>query len=104
MFDAIVRDYANREKVLHFEPGLDSAQVRILAEKLSQVCAGYCAVFSSKEDGFCYCLAAKEGDLRTLCKEMNVALDGRGGGKPQFQQGTVHATEEAIRSFFAAQA
>ena len=40
------------------------------------------------------------GDLRPLTKEMNQALNGRGGGKPDFVQGSLRATEAEIRSFF----
>ena len=100
LFDYITKDYVNQKDVLHFEPGLDGAGVRTLAEKLCAVCSGFCAVFSEKEGGYSYCLATRDGDLRQLCKDMNAALGGRGGGKPQFQQGTVSATEEQIRAFF----
>jgi alanyl-tRNA synthetase len=31
---------------------------------------------------------------------MNAALNGRGGGKPFFVQGSVQATEDEIRNFF----
>ena len=55
----------------------------------------------SGEEGFGFCLAAKEGDLRPLCKEMTMALHGRGGGKPAFQQGRVQAKKEEIETFFA---
>ena len=41
-----------------------------------------------------------DGDLRQYTKEMNAALNGRGGGKPFFVQGSVQATEAEIRSFF----
>ena len=101
LYDYIAKDYVNRKDVIHFEPGLDGAGVRTLAEKLCAVCDGYCAVFSEKEGGYSYCLATRDGDLRQLCKDMNAALGGRGGGKPQFQQGTVNATKEQIEAFFA---
>jgi len=101
LFDYIVKDYVNQKNILHFEPGLDGGGVRTLAEKLCAVCEGYCAVFSEKEGGYSYCLATRDGDLRQLCKELNAALNGRGGGKPQFQQGTVSATEAQVRAFFA---
>ena len=100
LYDYIVKGYVNQKDIIHFEPGLDGAGVRTLAEKLCAVCDGYCAVFSEKEGGYSYCLATREGDLRQLCKDMNAALGGRGGGKPQFQQGTVSATEDRIRTFF----
>ena len=33
-------------------------------------------------------------------KEMNAALNGRGGGKPFFVQGSVQASEKEVRAFF----
>ena len=100
LFEYIVKDYVNQTDVVHFESGLDGAGVRTLAEKLCGVCDDYCAVFSEKDGGYSYCLATREGDLRQLCKDMNAALGGRGGGKPQFQQGTVNATKEQIEAWF----
>ena len=41
------------------------------------------------------------GDLRALTKGLNAALSGRGGGKPEFVQGSVGAERGAIESFFA---
>ena len=41
-----------------------------------------------------------DGDLRQYTKEMNAALNGRGGGKPFFVQGSVQAAEDEIRNFF----
>ena len=58
------------------------------------------AVFSQNEGGFGYCLALVGGDLRAFNKEMNAALNGRGGGKPFFQQGRLSAEETAIRAYF----
>ena len=43
-----------------------------------------------------------DGDLRELTKELNTALSGRGGGKPNFVQGSVNAEKSAIEAFFAA--
>jgi alanyl-tRNA synthetase len=101
LFDYIAKDYVNQKQILHFEPGLDGAGVRTLAEKLTAVCDGVCAVFSEKEEGFSYCLASRTEDLHPLCKALNQALSGRGGGKPNFCQGSVTASREAIEAFFA---
>jgi alanyl-tRNA synthetase len=32
---------------------------------------------------------------------MNAALNGRGGGKPEFQQGSLKATRQEIEAFFS---
>ena len=100
LFDRMAEDYVNQKDVLCFADPLDGGQLRELAEKISAKCSGYAAVFSPKEGGYAYCLAQPDGDLRQLCKDMNAALSGRGGGKPPFQQGTVSATEEEIQAFF----
>ena len=75
--------------------------VRELADAIAQSCGGRAAVFSgSDESGYSYCLATREGDLRPFGKEMNGALNGRGGGKPNFLQGNVKTTREEIERFF----
>ena len=86
--------------MLHFEAGLDGNGLRYLADKIAGLCGGQVAVFSGEEGNYSYCLAQRDGDLRELNKEMTAALNGRGGGKPQFQQGAVHATKEEIEKFF----
>ena len=103
VFAAIAQSYRGQKDVIHFEAGLDSAQVRQLADKLVTQVDGYCAVFSPGETGTAYCLATREGDLRQLNKDLTTALQGRGGGKPQFQQGSLQADEAQIRAFFQEQ-
>jgi len=102
VLQSIADSYVNQEKVMHFQPGLNPAAVRELAEKLSRVCQAYAAVFSGSDgEGYSYCLAARETDLRQLNRDMTAALNGRGGGKPQFQQGNVKAKKAEIDAFFA---
>ncbi len=96
IFGDIAKRYVNCENVLYFEDDLQPAQVRALAERIAGVCRGYAAVFS----GATFCLAAADGDLRPLGQALCKTLNGRGGGKGPFFQGTVCATEEEIREFF----
>ena len=99
LLDKIAEGYASQARVVHFEPGLDGAGLRQLADKLAAVC-GLVAVFSGEEGNYAYCLAQRDGDLRELNKALTATLNGRGGGKPQFQQGTVRATKAEIEAFF----
>ena len=101
VFDFIAKSYVNQESVIHFEDGLDAGGVRSLAERISSVCAGRVAVFSGSDGRYGYCLAQPGGDLRELNKALTAAFNGRGGGKPPFQQGTICATKEEIIRFFA---
>ena len=99
VFAGIAKSYVNFEKAIHFEPELMPAGVRELAEAISGVC-GWAAVFSGTDEaGYSYCLAAPGQDLRALNRELTQALNGRGGGKPAFQQGSLRATEAQIREF-----
>ena len=102
LFGFIVKSYVNSGNVLHFEEDLDSVQIRILADAIAEGCGGMAAVFSGTEEaGYAFALVARERDLRSFGKAMTTALNGRGGGKPGFQQGRVSATKERIEAFFA---
>ena len=65
-----------------------------------ETCEGRCIVCSGDdENGYKYAMGEKDGDLRTLVKEFNSTLNGRGGGKPFFVQGSVAATRKEIEEF-----
>lgn len=91
----------NAGNVLLFEEGLAPDSVRRLAVAVMERCGGLCAVFSGNdEEGYKYAVGQKDGDLRAFIKEMNTALNGRGGGKPFFAQGSVMARKAKIEGFF----
>lgn len=97
----IAEGYVNQKDPVHFENGLSGGALRELADQISGKCRGFAAVFSGSDgDGYSYCLASREQDLRLLGKELTAALGGRGGGKPEFQQGSVKATRQQIEAFF----
>ena len=53
-------------------------------------------------EGYKYAVCEKDGDLKQFVKDMNTALNGRGGGKPFFAQGSVNCKWEEIQNFFKA--
>ena len=102
IFFSIAERYAGKGNVVHFEETLDNTAVRDLADAIADTCGGTAAVFSGNdENGYAFCLVTREGDLRQLGKDMTKALNGRGGGKPIFQQGRVQAKKAEIEAFFA---
>ena len=102
IFETIAQGYEGAVNVLHFEADLEPVQVRMLADAIGQVCSGSAAVFSGVDgDGYAFAMVARDGDLRPLGKTMTAALQGRGGGKPGFQQGRVMATRLEIEAFFS---
>ena len=101
IFGGIAQSYAGVGDVLHFEDGLDNNAIRELADKIAERCGGIAAVFSGdEENGYAFCLVARQGDLRQLGKDMTKALNGRGGGKPNCQQGRVSCKKAEIETFF----
>ena len=103
-FAALAREYAGKGEVLLFEDGLTPDGLRRLCDAILRTCGGRCACFSGQEgEGYKYAVGEKEGDLRAFVKNMNQTLDGRGGGKPGFVQGSVRAGREDIEAFFAQQ-
>ena len=101
MLAGIAQNYANAGDVLHFEDDLEPVQVRELADQIAAVCGGTAAVFSGVDgDRYKYALITRTGDLRAFGKAMTAALNGRGGGKPICQQGSVGATKAQIQAFF----
>lgn len=95
------RDQGN---LLVFQEKMSADSLRRLADAVKETCGGVVGIFAgSDEAGYQYAIAVKEGDLRTLVKEMNVALSGRGGGREaNFLQGSVKAARAEIKAFFPA--
>ena len=101
IFEMIAKSYVNRGNAVHFEDGLESAEVRMLADAIAEICGGMAAVFSGADgEGYGFAMVTRDGDLRPVGKKMTAALHGRGGGKPNFQQGRVEATKQQIEAFF----
>ena len=102
IFAAIAAGYAEKENVLHLEPGLAPGAVRELADAIAQSCRGIAAVASSSDgESWSLCLVSRKKDVRDLGKAAFQALNGRGGGKPGSVQGSVRTTEAILRQFFA---
>lgn len=100
-FAALAQRYAGQGDVVVFESGLSPDSLRRLCGAVQAACGGRCACFSGEDgSGYQYAVGQPGGDLRPLAKALNQALQGRGGGKPDFIQGTVSASQEQIQAFF----
>jgi alanyl-tRNA synthetase len=92
--------YADKGNVLLFEGEMSADSVRKLCDAVLRRCGGRCAVFAGSDGNYKYAIGEDGGDLRAFVKEMNAALNGRGGGRDGFAQGSVACTEAEIRAFF----
>ena len=99
-FAALAGQYAGRGDVILFEDGLSPDALRRLCDAVLHTCGGRCACFSGGDEGYKYAVGQTGGDLRALVRELNQALNGRGGGRPDFVQGSVRASRGEIEAFF----
>ena len=101
VFAQTAAQHAGRGDVLLFEDELSGDSLRKLCDAVANSCGGRCAVFAGADGAYKYAIGHAGGDLRELTKKMNAALSGRGGGKPNFVQGSVSCDRAAIEAFFA---
>ena len=101
VFAQVASHLAGEGDVLLFEEEMSPDSVRKLCDAVMQTCGGRCAVFAGADGAWKYAVGQLDGDLRELVKQLNAALQGRGGGKPFFAQGSAGATRAEIEAFFA---
>lgn len=81
-----------------FDPSLSGNAPRDLMNLLLGRGAVVCAVFTGTDDlGYRYVIGSGREDVRPLCRMLNEAFEGRGGGKPEMAQGSMKGSEEKIR-------
>ena len=85
-------------------PDLTGDDLRRCALALAERTDRPCGVFSPGEgDVLHYALVWKGGEVNGLCRALNAAFDGRGGGRPPLAQGSVHGAWAAVEAWFAQQ-
>ena len=99
-FRRTAAEYQNAGDVLLVVPPLQGDGVRRLCDAVSLTCGGRCAVFSGEGSSYKYAVIHSGQDIRQLVKDLNAALNGRGGGRDGFAQGSVQAGKEEIQAFF----
>ena len=81
---------------------MDAVTLRELVNAGVEKCSGICAAFSGAEGDYRYIIGSRTADLRALSREINAAINGRGGGSPAMIQGTSRASRAEIEAYFAA--
>ncbi len=61
---------------------------------------GITVALSGSEGDYKYVISASSADLRAMAKEINSALSGRGGGRPEMIQGSFSASLAEIKKYF----
>lgn len=100
-YEMWARQCKDKGNVLVFAEHLEAAEIRKCADAILNECKGICVLVSGDDEtGYKYAVGERDGDVRSLVKEMNAALTGRGGGKPFFAQGSMQGKREEIIRFF----
>ena len=89
--------------IILFEEFDDMLALRNLANDAVGRCGKVFAVFSRNDEGYKYIIASNALDLKALSREINAAIDGRGGGSRQMIQGSCTASEGAIKAYFSSE-
>jgi len=102
VFASIAAQQADKGDVVLFQEAMKPDSVRKLADAVGKQCGGLAAVFAGPDGGkFNYALIRGDGaDISAMVKDMNKALNGRGGGRNGFAQGSVQCGRTDIEAFF----
>lgn len=100
--DSIIASLKNdgRGDFCTFTDGLDANAMRRIANEGVKLTDGMFGVFNKTASGYSYIIASEKVALRAKSKEINAALNGKGGGSDAMIQGSVTADEETIRNYF----
>lgn len=84
--------------VILFKTGIEGNALRTTTNRLMEQCDGFCGVFSGDdENGYNFVIGSNSCDCKELASKLKDVLAARGGGSTQMIQGSVNATEAAIR-------
>lgn len=68
----------------------------VAVEKIGDILVAMCG----SEGDYKYVISSRTRDMRAMAKEINSALRGRGGGRPEMIQGSFSASLEEIKNYF----
>lgn len=91
----------SRKSFCIFTKGLGRNTMREIANQAVKLTDGAAAVFSEEQDGFGYIIASEKLPLRTIAKDINSVLHGKGGGSDLMIQGSLNAERSAIEKYFS---
>ena len=101
VFEAIARENEGKGDVVLFQSPMRGDSVRRLADAVAHASGGLACVFAGEDGQYSYAMVQADAeDISALVKEMNTTLNGRGGGRNGFAQGSVQTDKASIEAFF----
>lgn len=85
-----------------FDEELDNNAMRKFVNGAMEKCKELCGAFVGNDlEGYRYILGSKTIDVRDTAKMLNEAFSGKGGGKPEMVQGSLHGTKANIEQLLS---
>lgn len=83
-----------------FERDIDMVTLRELVNAGAELAGVACAGFAGEDGDYKYIIGSRTRPLRAMAKDINAAINGRGGGSDAMLQGTSRASREDIELYF----
>ena len=84
-----------------FEEDMDLITLRELVNAGSELSDKLCAGFAGRDGDYKYIIGSRTQPLRAMAKEINSAINGRGGGSDSMLQGTSKSDRGTIELYFS---
>jgi alanyl-tRNA synthetase len=82
-------------------PDFSIAELIVFSNIANKKIGGITVALSGSEGDYKYVISSHSVDLRAMSRDINSALCGRGGGRPEMIQGSFGVTLEEIKEYFA---
>ncbi len=103
LFTLLAQQAPPGQRAILYQPGLGNDGLRTLCLALAERTGALCGAFGPGGQGLAYSLAWPGQDVRPVCRALNDALNGRGGGKPELAMGSIAETDfSKVQAFFDA--
>jgi len=99
MHSQIARMCHGRTRAAVLTDTMNPADIRKTLDQILDQAQGPCILLAGEDGAYKYALGERDGDVRPLNKKLCETLQGRGGGKPFFVQGSLQADSRQIRDF-----
>ena len=90
----------NDGNLVIYEKDFSIDELRTVATEAVKKIGGILVLLGGEEGNLKYVIASNTNDLKCLIPEINKALSGKGGGRPEMAQGSFACTSDEVRKYF----
>ena len=87
------------KRIIVFDRKLQGKLLTEFTEAIKNKATDFVACFCGENGSYRYCIASRTVDLPPLARALNIAFNGKGGGRGEMLQGSLTGAEEDIRAF-----